>query len=287
MLVLHPARNRSQGSDQGDSRSTNLADGQSPQEQDASPVREPVAVSLADIRHIPRLTEIPNDAQVIFSFGKEADFSAFGANYQGCKTISKGRIPGTDIPLPPVHFLRSQDLNDLYQRLEGHVDAFSVGARDSSIEVGALMDRANNLIEVGVPNVESEKLPAKLSMTGWQAKLILAKIVHEAAHGAGKEEFGAFRAEADFAHRIGLIPEPRTHLEIMLEIADLYSDEHTAVAKAQDEFEAACKKDRQQDQIPIYWAQEAERMERLEAAEARQAESAMEFPDDWDSEEAA
>lgn len=246
---------------------------------EATPARAVAEVSLADIRHVQKLSQIPNDALVTFSFGTPHTIDAYGGTFEGCRTVSRGKIPGTDIQLPPVHFLAQREFSSLVHLAESHFSVQESGG-NAGTTTRAWYDPTAKLIEVGVWGASNKSLPQKLEMSALEAKRTLALIIHEAAHGAGEGEFGAFRAEYDFLHRVGAVSEPKTHLELMLDITELYASDPTAIANAQDDFGRACKRDGCIEQDRAYWRIESERLDPKQNDFPELDE--FDFPDEWE-----
>lgn len=254
MAIVLDARGKA---DQGQQQATDNA---LPVEADAvlpaigsSLAREVINVGVGDIRHPNRLAQIGNDVTVTFKFGTAHVINAYLQDFEGRKTESRGKIPGTEILLPPIHFLTFNEFSRLVRRAERMNEFADEMERRPDTVTLAWMDRSAGVMEIGVRGAAGKKLPPALEMSGKMAKELLATIVHEAAHGAGKGEFGAFRAEHDFLQKIGVVTERKSNLELMLLISDLYSDNPAAVSEAQDEFVEACKAEGETEQLDAYW----------------------------------
>jgi hypothetical protein len=136
------------------------------------------------MRHPLKLAQLANEAVVTFSFGTPHSIDAYGGTFDGCRTVSRGKIPGTQTPLPPVHFLTQKEFSSLVRLAESHFTVHESGGTNGTM-TRAWFDPQAKLIEVGVIGARGNTLTPKLEMTALEAKRILGLVIHEAAHGAG------------------------------------------------------------------------------------------------------
>lgn len=207
-------------------------------------------ISAADIRHIAKLANVPNDVQVTLRLGKEFTASAYSNQVRGREFISRGKIPGTEIAMPPVRFFSQSQFALLERAMEKHL----LGSEPPALKARrrlAWFDPSVNATEVVVPGTTADDLPPEVPLQARLAKRLIGTIVHESMHGAGKGEFMAFRAQHDAELRMGLRQNPVSNVAIMRRIEKLYP-EYEVVA-ALEEFEQYCRSVGKEEEVRAYW----------------------------------
>ncbi|MCB0332336.1 MAG: hypothetical protein KDD55_02485, partial [Bdellovibrionales bacterium] len=184
------------------------------------PPTETLSVSL--LRHYQQGFEqvgkdIPNDAVVEVRLGTSQELFARGHTFTVGALTSKNKVKGTDVPLPPVHFLERKDYIDLCMALGDDLM--------QAIQTGAHFDESIGVVEVPVKIPEvTDTFPSTVTMSGREYKQLLASLEHEFRHAAGEGELLAYYHGDRAAVALGLKETARTPFEIMLmlEETDFY-----------------------------------------------------------------
>ncbi len=174
--------------------------------------------------------EVPNDATVEVRLGSPERLFARGSYFPVGTLVSNNTVKGTDVPLPPVHFLERADFVNLCMVLGDDLT--------QAIQTGAHYDRAIHAVEVPISIPEVENLfPSTVTMLGSEYKRMLASLEHEFRHAAGEGELLAYYHGDRAAEALGIMKRARTPFEIMkmLEESDLYDD--SDIASALNELE--------------------------------------------------
>lgn len=215
-------------------------------------------LSLADFRRPNKLALIPNDATVRLTVPEAGSFFAAGSSFEAAVFTSRGKVPGSEVPLPPIALMSATEFFRLQAQLDGKIKPEMVAWYDSTVEA----------IEARLPGVR-EKLLAKVELKGVELKRFFGSIWHEAVHARGGNEFDAYFEEGNFLRRIGVEPDLKTPLEIMRHVQRHYNE--SEITDAQDSFLRVASP----DESRIYFQE-------LEDPTHRGARGLGDFPEEWE-----
>lgn len=184
-------------------------------------LRQPVAVSVADFRNLNKVAALSDDAEVSLKLGKEVTVSAYGKQYQVRQTSFRGKLPGTELSIPPVHFVAESEFLDMCDRAGVEEVAGAVVQAWYDKGVG---ERGAVEIPVPVGLQENSGLPESYPLTGRALKQLVALLHHEFAHSSGAEEFLAHRAQWEVEERLGLRDGDWNSLDILKHIKESYGE---------------------------------------------------------------
>lgn len=244
--------------------------------QDHAGTTQEVSLSVADLRNLNKIGEISDDASVTLKLGREESITAFDRPYQVRVNQFRGKVPGSDQKLPPIHFLSQESFEHMQSRVGEPVHPGST--------VLAWYDRSvgeRGVVEIPIPLTTQGDLPKQYELSGEELKALVATLHHEFAHSVGKEEFLAHKAQGEIELRLGLRSEPWDWLEILEHVQKNY-DEGTYI-RACNEFADYAAAQGATEILDAYY-QELEK--RIEAQDLRMPDlDDLDIdPDDLDSE---
>lgn len=206
---------------------------------------------VADFRNVNAIKAIDNNEVVTLRLGSSRLIEAFGITVPARVSEFKGKIPGSEEQLPPIHFLTPADFQRIAAR-SGDYDGDDIdGPKGMTL---AWFDKSigdRGCIEIPIPGFNGTEPPDEVKLSGFELKRTFCSIQHEAQHAAGKGEFCAYRAGYDFGLAIGYLERSLTNFEIMIHIRENY--ELPEIIQAEEEFHKYCVTNGCLEQEREYW----------------------------------
>lgn len=208
------------------------------------------------------LKQIPNDRTVLLYIGQPCQISAYGQKFE-CRILRINRkFPEVGAKVAPINFFTAEEA----ERLDLAASAIGrfAGAPLDFASTLAWFDPSVKAIEVPIPGVAGKKLPEWVQVDADLAKGIVASLVHEGTHSAGKGEFWAYWNGDTARFKMGLLPKPPSPTEVLHHIQTEGSYDDADIKKAEREFEDYCVQHGRDDLLKAYWDDIEKQQEREE-----------------------